>query len=116
MSYMCKNCESHNKFKVREVGAHCGLYCKICGRWQKWLSKEEREKYEDQKEVGPPDEDDDVEIRFHIWSDAGIAEQILTCRRGEVSKIMQERTEDLCSQKEVFMVTASIRFLRGVEQ
>lgn len=112
MSYTCKNCESYNQFEVREVGAHCGLYCKNCGRWQKWLSKEERVKYEDQK-LDPPD---DTEIRFHIWSDAGIAEQILTCRRGEVSKIMQERTEDLCSQKEVFMVTTSINFLRRVEQ
>lgn len=37
-NYMCKYCKSENLI-LKEVGPHCGLYCKKCGKWQQWISK-----------------------------------------------------------------------------
>lgn len=33
-------CEHEETFR-EAVGPHMGLYCKICGRWIKWLNKTE---------------------------------------------------------------------------
>lgn len=39
------NCKCGNldpsKFKVIVEGTRKGLYCAVCGKWQKWLSKDE---------------------------------------------------------------------------
>ena len=40
MEYKC-SCES-TEFFVKKKGTQYGLYCKKCGKWQKWLGKNER--------------------------------------------------------------------------
>lgn len=39
IKYICK-CGSDRMF-VKSSGNHIGLYCKECGKWIKWLSKDE---------------------------------------------------------------------------
>ena len=104
----CKNCGNVKDFKVREVEAHHGLYCGACGRWQKWLSKKERDRYKAQEGVNGAD---DVDLRFHIWSDMGILEQKMTCRSEVLDEVMCERMKSLKDSKDVFRVTADITFL-----
>lgn len=51
---VCK-CGSKEFYK-NKVGEHVGLYCSECGRWQKWLGKEEQKSYSYKSEdnmVGP---------------------------------------------------------------
>lgn len=56
----CKICQS-NKFYIKERGPHIGLYCQVCGQWQKWISKQEVNKYRD---MGVQDE-----LEFHYNMD-----------------------------------------------
>ena len=39
--FACRKCGSVDLF-IKDNGAQCGLYCKDCGAWQKWLGKDER--------------------------------------------------------------------------
>lgn len=34
----CKYCGSENMF-TKESGPHIGLYCKTCGKYQKWINR-----------------------------------------------------------------------------
>ena len=45
MEYQCKKCGSSNMF-IEQVGNNIGLYCESCGRWQKWLNKNEIRAFE----------------------------------------------------------------------
>lgn len=38
--FECLKCKSQDLF-VEQHGSHYGLYCGDCGKWIKWLSKEE---------------------------------------------------------------------------
>ena len=38
--YICK-CGAVNKVELRPKGKAIGLYCKLCGSWQKWVTKDE---------------------------------------------------------------------------
>lgn len=40
MNIECRNCKSKNLF-VEIQGSRRGLYCGECGKWQKWITKEE---------------------------------------------------------------------------
>ena len=58
----CRNCDLNLVPIMKGVGPHVGAYCKNCGRWLKWLNKEERElneKYERVFRGGVP------QSRFH---------------------------------------------------
>lgn len=44
LSINCKYC-GDNFYKVKYVKPHVGLYCSGCGKWHKWLSKQEKQKY-----------------------------------------------------------------------
>lgn len=44
LSINCKYC-GHNFYKVKYVKPHVGLFCSSCGKWHKWLSKQEKQKY-----------------------------------------------------------------------
>lgn len=39
--HVCRKCGS-DKLYIEENGTQCGLYCKSCGAWQKWLGKNEK--------------------------------------------------------------------------
>ena len=41
----CERCNSKHFF-IKENKNQTGVYCSRCGKWQKWLSKEERRIYE----------------------------------------------------------------------
>lgn len=41
----CKYCQAE-KFYLKECGPHIGLYCEICGKWQKWIPQCELIKYQ----------------------------------------------------------------------
>lgn len=43
--YKCPKCSSTNLF-TRKIGPQTGLYCKDCGRWIKWLNKDEARAFE----------------------------------------------------------------------
>lgn len=47
MKYKCK-CGCTDMF-VQSKGNNIGLYCKSCGKWQKWLSKDEFRVFEHDK-------------------------------------------------------------------
>lgn len=36
---------NHNNKIIIKTGSHKGLYCKDCGKWLKWLGKQEYRKY-----------------------------------------------------------------------
>ena len=57
----CNKC-GHNFFKVKHVKPHIGIFCNSCGKWQKWLSKEEKSKYGliAAEDVNEPEKDDEV--------------------------------------------------------
>lgn len=40
----CERCGSHT-YEIRCKKPHIGLYCKCCGKYIKWLSREEKKKY-----------------------------------------------------------------------
>ena len=40
MDYKCK-CGNTTKFFTETKGSNIGLYCKECGKWIKWLNKDE---------------------------------------------------------------------------
>ena len=39
MDFKCK-CGSESFF-IQSKGSQIGLYCSVCGKWQKWLTKDE---------------------------------------------------------------------------
>ena len=43
--YKCPKCNSTNLF-TRKKDTQTGLYCKECGRWIKWLNKDEARVFE----------------------------------------------------------------------
>ena len=40
MDFKCKKCGS-KKYMIRKVCSQTGLYCSDCGKWHKWLNKDE---------------------------------------------------------------------------
>ena len=41
MDFIRKNCNAKNNTFIQKVGNQTGLYCKECGKWIKWLNKNE---------------------------------------------------------------------------
>lgn len=39
--YKCPECGAANEVELRPQGNATGLYCKKCGRWIKWVGKDE---------------------------------------------------------------------------
>lgn len=40
-TFSCKNCGSYDLF-TKNTGTQVGLYCSDCGKWLKWIGKEEQ--------------------------------------------------------------------------
>lgn len=49
MDMKCCKC-GRNQLFIRKSGNNTGLYCQICGAWQKWMTKDEIRAFEYQKE------------------------------------------------------------------
>lgn len=60
MDFKCK-CDSKSFF-IQSKGSQIGLYCSVCGKWQKWLTKDEVRQFEyetntlDSKDNNPEDD------------------------------------------------------------
>lgn len=49
--YQCSKCNCENMYTEKQ-GNNTGLYCSNCGKWQRWLGKDELRAFEhSQKEV-----------------------------------------------------------------
>ena len=44
-NFVCTKCGSVNTY-IKENGNQAGLYCGDCGKWIKWLNKEEKRLFE----------------------------------------------------------------------
>jgi hypothetical protein len=40
MPFKCRNCGS-DKYQIRRVGPHKGIFCAECAAWEKWLDRKE---------------------------------------------------------------------------
>mgnify|MGYP007064934131 FL=1 len=50
MAQKCSRCGSSSLF-TEQKGSNIGLYCKSCGAWQKWLSKNEARLFSENNKV-----------------------------------------------------------------
>ena len=46
MSHKCVHCGNEEDFVISRKGPHLGLYCKKCGKWIKWIKKNEGKVYQ----------------------------------------------------------------------
>lgn len=60
MEYQCKKCGSPNMF-TEKVGSNVGLYCQSCGKWQKWLNKNENRAFEHKMREATKEEQEDIQ-------------------------------------------------------
>ena len=65
MKWVCK-CGGM-EFFTKEKGTHTGLYCTDCGKWQKWLNKDE--------------------VRFYNIKPSLTKEELIALIREKVSKV-----------------------------
>jgi len=52
MEFRCKNCGSEN-LEIKEKGNQTGLYCCDCGKWLKWITKEEKRVFNNKNACTP---------------------------------------------------------------
>lgn len=52
MEFRCKNCGSEN-LEIEEKGNQTGLYCCDCGKWLKWITKEEKRVFDNKNGCTP---------------------------------------------------------------
>ena len=60
-TFTCNKCNSTDLF-TKEKGTSIGLYCSDCGKWIKWLGKEEQRLFERQIEMNKINHDVVLEI------------------------------------------------------
>lgn len=70
MDFKCK-CGSESFF-IQSKGSQIGLYCSICGKWQKWLTKNEVRQFEYETNTlvskgNDPDDDFDEKLVLTPW-------------------------------------------------
>lgn len=76
--YKCPKCNGTNLF-TKKKDTQTGLYCKDCGRWIKWLNKEEARLFETDTNDGSKW----ISVKDRLPDESG---EYLTCRCG--GKIM----------------------------
>ena len=77
----CSRCNSYT-YEIRYKKPHVGLYCKCCGKYVKWLSKDEKEKYgivttEDFGSLG-------FGVKYEFLDDVPSSKEQLEMNNGEV--------------------------------
>lgn len=71
----CERCGSYT-YEIRYKKPHVGLYCKCCGKYIKWLSKEEKKKY---GIVTPEDfKSDEIDTKYVFIDDVINKEKTIT--------------------------------------
>jgi len=81
-TFICNKCNSTDLF-TKEKGTSVGLYCSDCGRWIKWLGKEELRLFERYTEMNKINldvvmevEEPEEEISLSIFSDEELLNEI----------------------------------------
>ena len=49
-NFICPKCDCEKTF-IKKSGNHTGLYCSNCGKWIKWLTKDEIRVFNFQQET-----------------------------------------------------------------
>lgn len=63
-NYKCK-CGNQKDFFIEHNLSQCGLYCGECGKWQKWLNKDEERLFKHNQVL----DDHDKQIRDEVIDD-----------------------------------------------
>ena len=63
-NYKCK-CGNEKDFFIEHNLSQCGLYCGECGKWQKWLNKDEERLFKHNQVLA----DHDKQIRDEVIDD-----------------------------------------------
>ena len=63
MDFKCKKCGSKN-YMIEKHGNNTGLYCSDCGKWHKWLSKDDVRVYSELNRTEKSEENTDDSKRI----------------------------------------------------
>lgn len=63
-NYKC-GCGNENDFFIEHNSSQCGLYCGECGKWQKWMNKDEERLFKHKQELA----EHDNQIRNEVISE-----------------------------------------------
>lgn len=78
--YKCPKCNSTNLF-TRKKDTQTGLYCKECGKWIKWLNKEEARVFETDTNDGCKW----ISVKDRLPERSS---NYLTCRYGDIMSVL----------------------------
>lgn len=97
LNSFCKQCGSYT-YEIRYKKPHVGLYCKCCGKYIKWLSKEEKKKYG----IATPEDFklDGIKIRYTFIDDVIDKEKTPTQRIIEAQSLKDEVRQQYETSKE----------------
>ena len=96
-NYKCK-CGNEKDFFTEHNLSQCGLYCGECGKWQKWLNKDEERLFKHKQDLA----DHDKQIRDEVIGEfvervekenINIYEQPINCVRKVAMRMKVEQNE-----------------------
>ena len=74
-NFVCSKCNGTFIF-IKKNNTQTGLYCSDCGKWVKWLGKEELRLYERQLEMDKMGEEEILENSLLQFSDEELLDEI----------------------------------------
>jgi len=84
-NFVCSKCNGTFIF-IKKNNTQTGLYCSDCGKWVKWLGKEELRLYERQLEMDKMGEEEILENSLLQFSDEELLDEIRSRMRKGVNK------------------------------
>jgi len=84
-NFVCNKCNGTFTF-IKKNNTQTGLYCSDCGKWIKWLGKEEIRLYERQLEMDKMGEEEILENSLLQFSDEELLDEIRRRMRKGVNK------------------------------
>ena len=87
-NFVCSKCNGISTF-IKKNNTQTGLYCSDCGKWIKWLGKEEIRLYERQLELSKievEEEEEVLENNLLQFSDEELLDEIRRRMRKGVNK------------------------------
>ena len=86
MDNTCKYC-GRNQLFIRPSGSNTGLYCQTCGKWQKWMNKNEIRAFNAQNDVLESSDTayNDIVERLQEFADRLVKEVDKTLTRTPIS-------------------------------
>lgn len=101
--YICK-CGSQDMF-LGEKGYNTGMYCSACGKWQKWMSKDEIRLFKQKQKESWKDPPEEVTQRDYLISSHSSKDKLIIDRLREFvdfldSQIDEQLTRDTLSTED----------------